>query len=98
LISAIRRAFGNDLTIEPWDKSCDPPNDSDITNGRQQVSILANIIRSEMKIPSTEAELSQFFSHAVAWAQGMLSRHLQFASSEKGIAHGRPNAAEPDYN
>jgi hypothetical protein len=51
-------------------------HDSDITSLRQQVDILANIIRSQMKIPLIDAELSQLSGHTGEWAQGMISRHL----------------------
>jgi hypothetical protein len=49
-----------------------------------------------MKVPLTEAELSQLFGHAGGWVQGMISRYLQYLGSEKPIARGRPIAAESE--
>jgi hypothetical protein len=49
-----------------------------------------------MKVPLADAELSQLFDHARGWAQGMISRDLQYLGSEKPIARGRGIAAESD--
>jgi hypothetical protein len=63
---------------------------------RHQVYVVSVAIRVEMKVPLTDAELSQLFGHAGGWTQGMISQYLQYLDSEKPIAPSRPIAAESD--
>jgi hypothetical protein len=58
-------------------------------NIEHQVYVIFVAIRVKMKVPLTEAELSQLFGHAGGEAQGMISRYLQYLGSEKPIARGR---------
>jgi hypothetical protein len=63
---------------------------------RDQVYVVSVAIRLDIKIPLTDAELRQFFGQSGSWAQGMISRHLQYLGFEKLIARGCPIAAESD--
>jgi hypothetical protein len=61
---------------------------------RDQMHVLSVAIRVEIKLLLTDGELSQFFGQAGGWAQGMISRHLQYLGLEKLSARGCPIARE----
>jgi hypothetical protein len=63
---------------------------------RHQVYVISVAIRVEMKVPLTDAELSQLFGHTGGWAQGIISQYLQYLGSEKSIVRSGPIAAESD--